>query len=792
VAELVAGRWQVPLALVAIALGGLAGYRLMPRPPKVDFDALLADVTLLQRAGQTTAAADAAANLIDLKPELPELQRAILHDRLADLLFAVEQAALEHNPTNLTQFLEHSAAARKLGQPAAADANVRDAQAQQWLGHAPEAIAALQAALHQNLAGDQRRAAVYQFVKLLEHSSKTGSQRREALDQLLTDTTLPLPYVWWGLRTAVQTALADNDLPKARQFIADYGERLNHADLTGYLEHLRGWLSLRENQPEAAEAAAHWVDDWLGQEGRESSELDDLGYLPALNRILLGEARFALHDPVAALSAFAEALELQPDPEVRFATALGQGRAYAVLGEHAAARAAFRTALRKLMAVRVQFDRAVVQFQRTLLNLFDERRAVDDVPNAVAYLALAGALEPDTIDTHASVTETPPWDLDGAGEGDPLAWQNLQLATHFVREDEPRLAWLLWSAAETYNRTGRPLEVRRALEIFVRGRTDDARLPPALLRLGQACEASGASDQGLAWYQRVIREYPRLGEAARAKVLAAAALVSLGEEHYAEAEEILTDLLVGGTVAPDGPLYRDALLNLCELLFHEGRYADAISRLEDFLQLYPQDPERFRGQFALADAYRRSGYALRDQPPTGAEALAAQATSRQRFCDAAERFSQLLNDLETAAGADEALQLYARLAALYRGDCLFELNEPDALLAALAAYRSAAARYDGTPTALTARVQIANVLLRLGDVAEAARAIEGARWLLRSVPTEVCTPFNGGAHDHWEQFLATVASADLFAAAFDESDSREPGRAALLRTALTRAGSEER
>ena len=89
-------------------------------------------------------------------------------------------------------------------------------------------------------------------------------------------------------------------------------------------------------------------------------------------------------------------------------------------------------------------------------------------------------------------------------------------------------------------------------------------------------------------------------------------------------------------------------------------------------------------------------------------------------------------------------------------------------------------------------MQIANVLLRLGDVAEAARAIEGARWLLRSVPPDACTPFNGGTHDNWEQFLSTVAAADLLAAAFDDSDSQEPGRVAPRRSGLTSASFEER
>jgi tetratricopeptide (TPR) repeat protein len=206
---------------------------------------------------------------------------------------------------------------------------------------------------------------------------------------------------------------------------------------------------------------------------------------------------------------------------------------------------------------------------------------------------------------------------------------------------------------------------------------------------------------------------------------------------------------------------------LCELLYHQGRYGEAISRLEDFLNLYPQDPERVRSRFMLADAYRRSANALRREPPAGTSAKAAEVEARERLRTAADLFDALLREADNAEVKEhEALEVYTRLALFYRGDCLFDLNEPDTLQAALATYRNAAARYAGRPAALTAHVQIANIHLRQGDVVEAARAIEKARWLLRSIPDEAFVRAAAGDRKDWEEYLSVVSSSSLFREVF--------------------------
>jgi tetratricopeptide (TPR) repeat protein len=280
-------------------------------------------------------------------------------------------------------------------------------------------------------------------------------------------------------------------------------------------------------------------------------------------------------------------------------------------------------------------------------------------------------------------------------------------------------------------------------------------MPRALLQMGRTCEALGAPDEALDWYARVIAEYPRLEEAARAKELMAGVRVAQGPEQYPEAERLLMELVNDETIGPQAAVHRDALLAMCDLLYYQGRYGEAIGRLHDFLTLYPNDPERTRGEFAMADAYRRSAYALR------ADATGGSTESRERFHQAADLYDQLFTVLNPVEHPDEETQLYARLALFDRADCFLELNEPESLREALAIYRTAAARYEAQPAALTAHTQIANICLRLGQVPEAARALARARWILKTIPDEEFAAARSCNRAAWEQFLTLAAESDL-------------------------------
>ena len=592
----------------------------------------------------------------------------------------------------------------------------------------------------------------------------------------MADEGVSPAYLWWALHRSVTDALDEGNALRARQLLTAHGARLKTSDLSGYLDFLWACVKLHEGRSEEATPIVQWIDDWLGNESRSTSELDDFGHLPSLNRWLMGRIHLSEDRPQEALQAFDDALARRPRPDLRIAAGAGRGLALGGLERHAEALDTFRQTLRDIGQSPSHRRRAIAEFQRSLLSLFKSVGERGDHAAALAYLSLATELTPadqaarrlelyeQLGQAYQAATQTAA-DPEIARAYHEQAGHALERASELASLDESRLTALLWSAAEEYDLGGRIGDQQRMLQRFVSGRSEHALMPQALLQLGRTYEASGDLDGALNWYNLVIADFPRLEEAARAKVLSAGVLLSMGAKRYADAESILSDLLTDGTVKPDANEFRDALLTLCDLLTNQGRHSEAISRLHDFLILYPRDSERLRARFALANAQRLSGLALRDTPPQNAAPATIAAKSRERFEQAAEQFGELLTDLDAVDSPDEAEQLYTRLALLYRADCLYELNEPDTLRTALTIYQNVAARYDNQPVALTAHVQIANVLLRQGDIAAAARTLERANWLLRSMPDEAYARSGSGSRADWDRFVSTILSSDLFLSA---------------------------
>jgi len=768
---LLADRWQIPAALLAVVAVGFALQRIKPERPEVPFETLLADVVALAQAGHYQDAADAAANLLAMEPPLPREQRAVLHDTLADVLIAAERLRPRPIPHNLELVLKHHAEARRLGAARGPSAALRVAQAHEWLGHRRQAIEAYQALLARNPAPDARREALQGLVRLLGDVPEEEAQRRAYLEALLSEPQVSLPYLWWALRHAVREALRGDDLERARDLVGRFGSRFLEAGLDGFYDYLLARVQFALGDLDAASATLDAASRWLRTNPPIDEALDRSGYLPAMVEALRGRLHLADLRPQAALQSLERALNLEDHGEVFVDAALDRLRALAMLERHVRARAELRRYAEHLSQDPAAWATARDRLRNVALELARTNDARRDYTNAIAYLECALELTPeDQEDARRDLLERLAGANEVAADEAPDAATSRRLhaaaARYFERAaelsllDETRYTALLWSAAQHYDLAGRIEDAQRTLRQFAETHPVDPRLPQALLRLGQACAAQGALQDALRWYEDLIRRFPRLEEASRARLLRANILAALGEGHYPEAERMLLDLLQGELVAPQAQVYRDALTALCDLYVQSGRYADAISYIETFLGLYPNDEHAGRMRFLLADAYRRSAYALRDRPPSGAAAQRARHESARRFERAADLFGNLLADLSD--GGDAAL--YRRLALFYRADCLYELNRPDTLAEALMLYREAAARYQGQPASLTAHVQMANIYLRQGRVREAASAIERARWQLAGIAPEAFAS-REAERSWWAQFLEGVSGAEMFRSA---------------------------
>ncbi|MFH1745708.1 MAG: tetratricopeptide repeat protein [Planctomycetota bacterium] len=773
---LFAGRWQIPVALVAALAGGVSLYRMLPTDTPPDFDSLLADVDLLEQSGATTAAADVLANLLTTEPPLPADQRAVLHDRLAGLIFQRESERVIHNAENLRLVLEHHATAMRLGCEPSATRSLRGAQVAEWLDDSDTALPAYRSVLEQQPSAEERRQALQGLVRLMEGDARASAECQRLLDELLADEGVSPGYLWWALRQSLKLALDENDTVRARLLLSKYGNRLKTSDLKGYADYLWALVLLHEGRPEEAEPLVHWIDNWLDKGGPDTGELDEFGHLPALNRWLLGQIHLAEHQPQAALESFRTAVLLHPFGDLYVAATAGQVRALADLERHSEARELLREAVSGIADTLEGQQQGLARLQGLILELVTQREACQDWAGAADYLSLAveftsadqtarylDLLERQGQDHLQAATIVP------AAEQQRMHWGQagncFEQVAEVVHLDDARSAALWWSAAQAYDQAGRISAARRVLKRFLVGRSTDARLPRAYLRMGQACEADGLFEEALDWYARLGREFPMLEEAYRGAVHSSGCLRALGR--YAEAETTLQAVLEDDNLAPPAQEYHDALLELCGLLYEQGRFADAISRLEEFTTRYPDDPAGYHSWFMLADAYRRSAYLLREQAQSGSEDIAAAEVARERFGRAARLFDRFLLALVREPERDEALDLYDRLALFYYGDCLFEMNQPETLREALEVYRRAAVRYEHEPAALTAQVQVANIYVRMGMLKEAARAVERARWLLRNIPDNA---FDGTAdnmnREQWDRYLTAISSSDLFRRVF--------------------------
>lgn len=777
---LLAGRWQIPTAILAVVCAAVALHRIRPTPVPLDESAALADLHVLHAAAKYHDAANAAANLLERQPPPSRETQIALRLFLARLTHEVEKKRQTPIAENARRYFEHRDAAVRLGGALTPADDLDAAEAREWAGELPEAIAEYQTLLTPQTPAETRVAALRALVRILEARPAAESQRREYIEALLSEESVSPAYAWWTLQAAIESELDRGDAERARELLPRYGQRFLRSDLRGYYDYITAWLDVVDGRLAEALPLVEQIDQWLASHTLLDEELHRAGFLPAMNRWLRGRIELAEFRPQQALASFRQAMELEPTTRMALVAALGRAEALALLERHETARSELREALRRAgqrapLAV-------LARVRRTLESLFNERHEAGDRRNAIAYIELALETTPaaasDAVllmlerlarehQDAAREALDAGW-ADAAHEHGVAAARAYDRASALLDADRDRLGAMLWTGAQEYDRAGLPGDARRLLERFVRDFEGDARLPRAYVLLGETSAAIGDLDAAIGWYKTLLARHPALEESLRGRHALAECYIAAGQAHEAQAETILLELLEDERITPAARAYRDALRTLCDLLLAQERFADAIGRIDEFLGLYPADEDRQSMRFLLADAYRRSAYALRAGLP-GVAADAGFAESRQRFRTAARLFGELVRETTADHEPDEEREVHDRLALFYAGDCLFELNEPGTLDEAVGLYRLASSRYPDDPSSLSAQVQIAIIQLRRGRSMDAVRAIERARWLLRGMPDDAFSTSPGHMdRAAWSRYLDSVAAShlmrDVFAA----------------------------
>ena len=500
------------------------------------------------------------------------------------------------------------------------------------------------------------------------------------------------------------------------------------------------------------------------------------------------------------------ALVVERDPESPVSTLawLGLGEVDADLGEFDASLDAYEHLVKAINAGEspdISADRADGSIDQRFRDRFERA----DYETALKYAALISALyqkgdpPPASVlrlaDARRKLAEQLVAPLDHLPDGsidvdhaDPASLE--QARQHFARAgdlykehaqltllgDPERSAESLWLAADSLDNAGDLIGAAALFAEYVDVRHDDPREVEGQFRLARTFQARGEYAVAATHFEKLLAEHPTSEEAYRSYVpLAQCYLYNPVDEKPERAEELLLHVISGEIFDPSAPEFRAALIELGALYVQTGRYPDAIRRLTEATDRYPDLKTDPRFMFRLADAYRLSATSIQNdlrQAMPQSERFKLEALRQQHLAGALDLYEQIVQlyqqrDPARLADLDRAL---LRNALFYRGDCAFDLGElfaadPDRAKGyyerAIRYYDTSAQRYADDPSSLVAMIQIVNCYAALGKWREVQTAHERARARLAELPPQAWES-SGSPMDrrYWERWLQASVELD--------------------------------
>jgi len=794
--ERIAGKWQIPLLVLAVGLLTASLLRI-ERPDAalpVDWvcDRIAAEI---EGRMYTLAAADARkliTNLADREDPEAAATRGRANLLLARAIGLRAREAAETGGVGVTAAQDVLDGYRK-AEDAGLVLDWQDHQsialAYEWLDRHDAAVGAYRSAIRAappNDALDLRK----RVIELSEFPLRVETpQVHAALDSLLRDLCLEegrLDLLEWAVQRKVDLLCAEERFGEALTLLADLRPVVQPTPRRESFEYVVAWVLYRLGRFDEAEAALRSLRNRLAIRDEVHARS---GWL--LGRVVLSDG--GPQRPAEALSFFRDVISAHATGLYVAASRLGLAEALASLERYDEALEQYGTVVDLLPAYDASpvLNREVVRASMTVVAA--QLRQRGRYEQALAFLAPAvGLVDRDNTELlstylqrlgdwraalarrlQAGAKELPAGEAEARDELFGRARELLVSAAQTYLElarvntlNEPRSAAAAWRAADLFDEAGDRQRAVLVLREFVRERPGHSLVPRALLRLGQSLQAMGRFEEAIEAYQENYRRFPRTPDAGSALVPLARCFLALGPERQEQAEKTLRIILDESPVfTPQAPEFADALFMLADLYSRQGRFEEAIPRFREALERYPGDARVARAEFLLADAYRQSALALREDLKKAefvGERRRLEAEHRTRLQEAAELFGQLVRRFEDRdeASLGELERLFLRYGRLYEADCWFEMGRHGE---ALKRYERAAWVYRDTPSALAAYMQIINCHVYRGEAEQARAALRRARRLLRTVPDEQFRDVAlNGSRAEWEQYFNWIDQTNLF------------------------------
>lgn len=776
-----ANRWQIPLLAIAVALLVIGMVGLRPQRRQPTFRETLTEIDSLIRAGLYADAAVRTAAALEEKSRTPD-EIATLHARFAETGYLRAKTMKHPDDTLARTVIHHYELSAGKDETLSAEAHAHVADAYMWINQPEAAEQHYEAAI---AAGVPDALSVRRKLYELHDARRPrdDADQRADLERILA-LAEGHPKTWvWAVEKKVRELLHDDDPAGAMALVDDVAARLADTPYADQLDYLRALTRDRLGQHDDAAR----IMTALVQRGTE----DDA--LAARSAWLLGEA--ILHDgrPQAAELQFDDVIRLYPGSDWHTASLLGKAEAEVALGRYDRAIDNFRTLLSMPAPTHpdAQVDRDVIRV--SLTTQYEQLRQAGRLEPALAMLTLANELATKLPDEtrapyasrlaalHVELADQTQETLKSIGEDAPERRRELQnaMAEHLAAAGEALRRYsdlttreadvsadALFEAAQLFDRAGDGERTMDALRTFLRSWPGNANVPEVLFRLGQRLQAAGRYDEAVQVYQRNLTNYPTTPAAFQSYLPLAECDLAIGGDGLVEAERVLLSVVApmasDSPFTPDAQEYRDAVFMLGDLYAMQGRYEEAVTRYEEAVQRYPTDERMTRARFMLADSYRRSATALRDElEQAGQFREQIHRDFVARMDRASELFRAVADEIrERPVPLSAPDELQFELAMLYQGDCLFDLAR---YRDALAVYEETAWTFHDQVRALSAYVQIMLCHAYLGEPAQGRAALARAQQIARKIPAEDFAQFGVGLSKfEWEAYLAWVGESELF------------------------------
>lgn len=786
--------WQMPLLCISVGLFAVATYLFLDLKPRMTIDQKIDVARVYLRQGRPEAAIESLNKLLLDSPKLERTKEGQIHLLLAQGLYDAQRQRRIDIPANQQRVIEQTRLGLAQGAVGDAETFVRRAEAYESLGQTQEALTDYR----QAIAMDAGRAVSLQKRMIgIEVDQGRSADAEAQLAQYVQNKELTDAERAWAMGLRAQILIDRGNYAEAQNLLRSALKLELDQVGQGELNYRLGYCSYKLMDMPEAERYLRVARDQLRVQHPNDA---DAAYL-------LGRIYQDRRDPQTATSFYQAVLTSHPESAVAPLARLGRGLCRIMQDQDDAGLGDLQELVRQLSSRPSKFKcrpeaveglRAAASMlsqadnYQGVLEVMADEQEIEPHPDGPFFARLGVVYERRADQLEQSIADARPAEQAKRSQqvrelrakaGD--AW--IAYSRALTLADDKGYGEAMWRGIDLYDRAADVQRVVAALEVFIAERPEDPLTPEALLRLGRAYQAAGMLDKAIAAYQRNQFRYPQSLAASKSAVPLAEAYVAKGPDYYVKAEQVLLGVVQNNPLlTPEAQEFRQALFELGQLYYRTGRYEEAVVRLEEWTQRYPNDSRLPQLVFLMGDSYRKSAGLLEaqlaggrqgaasgsgtvaDRPstqPTTADSMStdvaeAIAARQQRLAKARDLFDRAVDLYGAHPPDNEVDRMYLKLSCFYRADCVFDLGNYDE---AVRLYDAAALRYQDDPSALAAQVQIVNAYCAMGKLAEARTANERAKWLLRKMPASA---FQDGSFEmpkqYWEQWMSWTSNAGLW------------------------------